>query len=98
MANEEQASVVRSHVFISGRIVQEGAFRDALRRQAQELGLRGWVRNIRDGRVEAVFEGEPEAVRRMTGWCYSNRSGAEVHATAVCQETPSRDLINFEAG
>jgi len=48
--------------------------------------------------VEAVFEGEPEAVRRMTEWCYSNRSGAEVHATAVCQETPSRDLINFEAG
>jgi acylphosphatase len=48
--------------------------------------------------VEAVFEGEPEAVRRMIGWCYSDRSGIEVHATSVYQETPSHDLINFEAG
>ena len=96
MANEEQASVLRSHVFISGRVVQEGAFQDALRRQAQELGLRGWVRNIRDGRVEAVFEGEPEAVRRMIRWCYSGRSGAEVHATSVPQEMPSHDLTDFD--
>ena len=78
--------------------MQEEAFRDSLQRQAQELGLRGWVRNIQDSRVEAVFEGEPEAVRRMIEWCYSERSGAEVHATSVYQETPSRDLINFEAG
>jgi acylphosphatase len=77
--------------------VQEGAFLDSLQRQAQELGLRGWGRNTQDGRVEALFEGEPEAVRRMIGWCYSDRSGAEVHATSVHQETPSDDLIGFKA-
>jgi acylphosphatase len=77
--------------------VQEEAFLDSLQRQAQELGLRGWVRNTQDGRVEALFEGEPEAVRQMLGWCYSDRSGAEVHATSVHQETPSQDLVGFKA-
>ena len=46
--------------------------------------------------MEAIFEGEPEAVRRTIGWCYSDRSGAEVHATSVHQETPSRDLVDFQ--
>ena len=76
--------------------MEEGAFRDSVQRQAEELDLRGWVRNTQDGRVEGVFEGEPQAVRRMVGWCYSDRSGAEVHATSVYQETPSRDLLGFE--
>lgn len=76
--------------------MEEGAFRDSVQRQAEEFDLRGWVRNTQDGRVEAVFEGEPQAVRRMVGWCYSDRSGAEVHATSVYQETPSRDLLGFE--
>jgi acylphosphatase len=70
---------------------------DKMRRQAEELGLRGWARSTQDGRVEAVFEGEPEAVRRMIRWCYTDRSGAEVHSTSVHQETPSHDLIGFEA-
>ena len=68
-----------------------------MQRQAQELGLRGWGQTTEDGRVEVVFEGEPEAVRQMLGWCYSDRSGAEVHATSVYQEIASHDLINFEA-
>ena len=89
-------SVLRSHVFVSGRVVQEGAFRASMRRQAEELGLRGWARSTQDGRVEAVFEGEPEAVRRMIRWCYTDRSGAEVHSTSIHQETPSHDLIGFE--
>jgi acylphosphatase len=76
--------------------VQEGALLGSLQRQAQELGLRGWGQTTEDGRVEVVFEGEPEAVRQMLEWCYSNRSGAEVHATSIYQETPSRDLIGFK--
>ncbi len=87
----------RAHVYVAGQ-VQGVNFRGATQEEAERLGLNGWVRNLQDGRVEAVFEGEPEAVRRMIGWCHSDRSGAEVHATSVYQETPSRDLINFEAG
>ena len=67
-----------------------------MQRQALELGLRGWGRTTEYGRVEVVFEGEPEAVRQMLGWFYSERSGAEVHATSVYQETPSRDLVGFK--
>lgn len=77
--------------------MQGGAFRDSLRRQVEEFSLRGWIRNTQNGQVEAVFEGKPEAVRRMIGWCYNDRSGAEVHATSVHQETPSPDLVGFEA-
>jgi len=65
LANEEQVSVLRSHVFVSGRVVQEGAFRASMRRHAEELGLRGWTHSTQVSRVEAVFEGEPAAVRRM---------------------------------
>jgi acylphosphatase len=68
-----------------------------MRRRAEELGLRGWVRNTEDGRVEAVFVGEPEAVRRMIKWCYSDRpSGAEVHYVSLERQTPSDDIRSFE--
>ena len=60
------------------------------------MGLRGWVRNTEDGRVEALFEGEAEAVRQMIKWFFSDSSGVEVHATSVYQETPSPDLVGFE--
>ncbi len=88
---------MRKRVVAHGR-VQGVFFRDSTRQRAQAAGVVGWVTNRPDGAVEAVFEGEPEAVRRMIGWCHSDRSGAEVHATSVYQETPSHDLINFEAG
>ena len=77
--------------------MQEAAFLERVRRQAEELGLRGWVRKTQDGRVEALFEGEAEAVRQMIKWFFSaSSSGVEVHATSVYQETPSRDLVGFE--
>ncbi|MDQ3835258.1 MAG: acylphosphatase [Actinomycetota bacterium] len=68
--------------------MQEGAFLDSLQRQAQELDLRGWAQNTEDGRVEVVVEGKPEAVRQVLRWCYSDRSGAEVHATSVHRRRP----------
>jgi acylphosphatase len=68
-----------------------------VRRQAEELGLRSWVRNTQDGWVEALFEGEAEAVRQMIEWFFSDSSsGVEVHVTSVYQETPSSDLVGFE--
>ncbi len=79
--------------------MQDATFLERVRRQAEELGLRGWVRNTQDGRVEALFEGEAEAVRQMIQWFFSaSSSGVEVHATSVYQETASPDLIGFEVG
>jgi acylphosphatase len=49
-----------------------------LRPQGEELGLRGWIGSPEDGRVEAVFEGEPEAVRHMIEWCSENLSFPDV--------------------
>ena len=76
--------------------MQDVTFLERVRRQAEELSLRGWVRNTQDGRVEALFEGEAEAVRQMIKWFFSDSSGVEVHATSVYQETPSPDLVRFE--
>ena len=76
--------------------MQDATFLERVRRQAEELGLGGWVRNTEDGRVEALFEGEAEAVRQMIKWFFSDSSGVEVHATSVYQGTPSPDLVGFE--
>ena len=89
MANEE-----RAHVYVSGQ-VQGVSFRDATRQQAEFLGLGGWVRNLQDGRVEAVFEGETETVRQMIEWCESGPSSADVDDVSVEQETPE-GLSGFE--
>ena len=90
MANEE-----RARVLVSGR-VQGVSFRDATRTQAEQFGLNGWVRNTEDGRVEAVFEGEPDAVRQMVEWCESGPSSADVENVSVENETPSGDPSGFE--
>jgi acylphosphatase len=89
MANKE-----RAHVFVSGR-VQGVSFRDATRSQAEQIGLSGWVRNTQDGRVEAVFEGEPDAVRQMIDWCESGPSSADVEDVSVENEQPE-GLSGFE--
>lgn len=57
------------HVYISGR-VQGVNYRYSTVHQAQKLGLTGWVKNLYDGRVEALFEGEEELVDKMLSWCY----------------------------
>jgi acylphosphatase len=77
--------------------VQDATFLERVQQQAEELGLRGWVRNNQDDRVETLFEGEAEAVRQMINWFFRDlSSGVEVHVTSVHRETPSRDLVDFE--
>jgi acylphosphatase len=58
----------RIHVRISGK-VQGVAFRHDTRRTALSLNLTGWVKNLPDGRVEAVFEGENDSIDAMRAWC-----------------------------
>jgi acylphosphatase len=62
----------RVHVIISGK-VQGVFFRAETQRAAEAVGISGWVRNRRDGTVEAVMEGEPDKIRKMLNWC---RKGA----------------------
>ena len=88
-------SMERAHVYVSGQ-VQGVSFRDATRQHAEELGLHGWVRNLQDGRVEAVFEGESDTVQQMIEWCESGPSSADVEDVSVEQEEPSGDLAGFE--
>ena len=89
MANEE-----RAHVFVSGE-VQGVNFRGATQSQAEQLDLNGWVQNLQDGRVEAILEGEPDAVRQMVRWFQSGPSSAGVENVSVQNEQPE-GLSGFE--
>lgn len=73
---------IRAHVFISGR-VQGVGYRFSTVDRAYELGISGWVRNLPDRRVEAVFEGRKTAVEEMIRWCYQGPRGAVVQDVAV---------------
>jgi acylphosphatase len=84
----------RAHVYVSGQ-VQGVNFRGATQQEAERLGLNGWVRNLQDGRVEAVFEGDSETVWQMIDWCENGPSSADVDDVSVEQETPE-GLSGFE--
>ena len=77
----------RRRVLVAGR-VQGVWFRDSMRREAERLALAGWVRNLPDGRLEAVFEGDDEAVERLTAWCNRGPSGARVTGVEERDEPP----------
>ncbi|HOD34610.1 MAG TPA: acylphosphatase [Syntrophales bacterium] len=75
----------RLHVYISGQ-VQGVAFRARTRQEAARLGLGGWVRNLPDGRVEAVFEGPDEKVEEMLRWCRQGPGLARVKGVEASEE------------
>ncbi len=78
---------VRAHCFFSGR-VQGVFFRYHTRLEAERLGVSGWVRNLPDGRVEAVFEGEEERVRELIEYCKNRQPYARVEKVEVTWESP----------
>jgi acylphosphatase len=79
---------VRAHVIITGR-VQGVSFRAYARDRARAAGVEGWIRNLSDGRVEAVFEGTRPAVQRMVSWCYSGPALAAVEKVELRWEEPT---------
>jgi acylphosphatase len=85
--------VVRYRVLVSGR-VQGVFFRDTCRRTALAHGVSGWVRNLPDGQVEAVFEGRAEDVDRLVDWAHHGPSWAMVARVAV-QAEPPEGLTTF---
>ena len=78
---------MRKRVVAHGR-VQGVFFRDSTRQRAQAAGVAGWVANRPDGTVEAVFEGEAEAVDALVGWMHDGPRGADVERVEVTEEEP----------
>ncbi len=79
--------MVRYRVLVSGR-VQGVYFRDACRQLALQRGVRGWVRNLPDGRVEAVFEGPAGDVQHLVDWARHGPRSAVVADVSVQAEPP----------
>jgi acylphosphatase len=86
---------IRRRVIISG-IVQGVWFRACTKDAAHSSGVSGWVRNLPDGRVEAVFEGPAENVQEALDWCRKGSPGSRVDSVQVIEETPKGDLNGFE--
>lgn len=80
-------STIRRRVIVHG-FVQGVFFRDTVRRRATSAGVAGWVRNNRDGTVEAVFEGEADAVERLVAFCREGPRGARVDRIEIFDEDP----------
>jgi len=80
-------AVARKHVWIGGR-VQGVWFRQSCADAAKQAGVCGWVRNLPDGRVEAVFEGSDSAVEQIVGWCRHGPPRAVVSMVEVTAEEP----------
>jgi acylphosphatase len=81
------SETIRTRVVVRGS-VQGVFFRDTCRRKASERGIAGWVTNRPDGAVEAVFEGEPDAVRALVEWAGAGPRGAEVESVDETGEEP----------
>lgn len=85
----------RAHVFISGR-VQGVFFRATTRKEARKRGVNGWVKNLPDRRVEAVFEGREEKVKEMVEFCHEGSGPARVENVEVNWEEYDDEFSGFE--
>ena len=86
---------MRLHILITGR-VQGVYFRESTRQQATALGVAGWVRNLPDGRVEAVLDGPADAVRKLVAWCRQGPPGAQVDAVEEREEMVREAFLGFQ--
>jgi len=85
---------IRKHVFVSGR-VQGVGFRATARNKAQGLNVNGWVKNLHDGRVEAVIEGDPSSVQEMIRLFKKGPRMANVTDYEIKDETPTNNFSTF---
>ncbi|MCB2173062.1 acylphosphatase [archaeon] len=86
--------MIRAHITVEGR-VQGVGYRANTRRMANQLKLKGWVRNLRDGRVEIIVEGEEEMVDRLIQWCHRGPTSAYVRNVSVEISEPRREFDRF---
>jgi acylphosphatase len=86
--------MVTAHVFISG-FVQGVGYRQFVKKHAEELGLTGWVKNLPDGRVEAVFQGEKKLIEQLIEFCKKGPFMAEVEDVEVGWKVLGQKLVAF---
>jgi acylphosphatase len=86
---------IRVRLVIEGR-VQGVWFRESTRKEADHLGVHGWVRNRRDGTVEVVAEGPEEKVRKLVEWCHQGPPSARVARVRETTETFQGEFGSFD--
>lgn len=87
--------------YVAREVVVHGAvqgvfFRDSCRREAERLGVAGWIRNEPDGTVAGHFEGSADAVDELVRWCHDGPPRARVQRVDVVESEP-RDADGFAA-
>jgi acylphosphatase len=87
--------MLRVHLLVSGR-VQGVFYRATAERVASGLGLTGWVRNLPDGRVEAIAEGLPEALEAFVRWCHEGPVDARVEEVTAESHPATGEFTGFE--
>jgi len=85
----------RYHIIVNGR-VQGVFYRSNTRGKALELGLKGWVKNLPDGRVEIVVEGEEDQIKKLIQWCRVGPPLAVVRELMVECEPATREFSSFQ--
>lgn len=93
--NDKKRAYLRAHVVVQG-LVQGVWFRASTRDEAVRIGVGGWVRNLPDGSVEALFEGEAKKVEAIVGWCHRGPSGARVSRVDITWEPYKNEFASFD--
>lgn len=86
---------VRAHVIFKGR-VQGVFFRANTMERARECGILGWVRNLRDGSVEAIFEGDKEKIKEIIEWCRTSQPYARVDDAEILWKECAEEFSSFD--
>ena len=87
-------SAIRVRISVRGR-VQGVWFRGSTREQAERLDLAGWARNLADGSVEVVAQGDADAIQQLADWCRHGPTGARVTSVTIDREPVQDDLQGF---
>ncbi|MEC9412355.1 MAG: acylphosphatase [Pseudomonadota bacterium] len=87
--------IKQKHCLISGR-VQGVSYRYSAQQQAHKLGVTGWVRNLADGQVELLIQGETQQLEDMLNWANQGPRFAEVNSIEVTEQSADLTLTDFE--
>lgn len=85
---------MKKHIFISGR-VQGVGFRHFTRKNAEALGVKGWVKNLSDGRVEAIFQGSEEQIQKLIQRCKKGPVASYVQDIEMEKDSGDEDFEDF---
>ncbi len=85
----------RIRIFVTGK-VQGVFFRQALKVMAKKNDIFGWVKNLKNGRVEAVLEGDEEKVSRLVEWAHGGPANARVEDVEICNEKSTGEFSKFD--